>query len=159
MIIPYIKCTRESKKLGNKPTLAIFDAFTRHSGAEIDELLESNNILTVKVPASCTDELQPMDLSINKPCKSRLRQNFSMWYAERVAEQIQSGTPPKDFKVNMAMAIVRELSVKWITEFFDHVNSSKDFVINGFKKAGIVAAFNSNHPVGSTYTPADEDPF
>ena len=50
----------------------IFDAFTGHSGQEIDELLEKNNILAVKVPASCTDELQPMDLSINKSCKSSL---------------------------------------------------------------------------------------
>ena len=78
VIIPYFQRTRESKQLANKPALAIFDAFTGHSGQEIDELLEKNNILAVKVPASCTDELQPMDLSINKSCKSSLRQNFSM---------------------------------------------------------------------------------
>lgn len=89
MIIPYIQRTRESKQLPNKPALAIFGAFTGHSGEEIDE---KNPILAVKVPASCTDELQPMDLSINKSCKSSLRQNFSMWYAERVAEQIKNET-------------------------------------------------------------------
>ena len=35
-----------------------------------------------------------------------------MWYAERVAEQIQSGTSPKDVKIYMAMPIMRELSAK-----------------------------------------------
>ena len=98
VIIPYIQCTKESKQLGNKPAIAIFDAFTGHRGEKIDELLENNNILAVKIRASCTDELQPMDLSINNPCTSSLRQNFSMWYAERVAEQIQSGTSPSDVK-------------------------------------------------------------
>ena len=161
VIIPYIQRTRESKQLGNKPALAIFDAFTGHSGQEIDELLENNDILAVKVPASCTDELQPMDLSINKSCKSSLRQNFSMWYAERVAEQIQSGTPPKDVKINMAMQIMLELSAKWITEFFYYINSNKDIIINGFKKAGIVDALNGTTPDGFTDTLKfeNEDPF
>ena len=87
VMILYIQRTRESKPLTNKPALAIFDAFTGHSGQEIDELLEKNNILAVKVPpASCTDELQPMDLLINKSCKSSVRQNFIMWYAERERE-------------------------------------------------------------------------
>ena len=159
VIIPYIQCTRESKQLGNKPSLAIFDAFTGHSGQEINELLESNNIIVVKVPASCTDELQPMDLSINISCKSSLRQNFSMWYAERVAEQIQSGTPPKHVKINMAMQIMRELSAKWITDFFDYVNSNKYLVINGFKKAGIVDALHGDTSAGVTDKLGLEDPF
>ena len=44
VIIPYIQRTRESKQLAKKPALAIFDAFTGHSGQEIDELLEKKNI-------------------------------------------------------------------------------------------------------------------
>ena len=47
VIIPYIQHTRESKQLGNKPALAIFDAFMGHRGEEIDELLENSNIIAV----------------------------------------------------------------------------------------------------------------
>ena len=77
---------------------------------------------------------------------------------ERVAEQIQSGTPPKDVKINMGMQIMRELSAKWMTDFLDYVNSNKDIVINGFKNAGIVDALNRDTPAGFTDTLEFEDP-
>ena len=54
------------------------------------------NILAVKVPASCNDNLQ----------------DSSMRYAERVAKQIQCGTSPKAVKIAMEMQIMRELSAK-----------------------------------------------
>jgi hypothetical protein len=130
------------KQLPDQPALALFDAFTGHAGAEIDELLEKYHILAVKVPASCTDELQPMDFSVNKFCKSHLRQKFSMWYAEKVAEQINGGTLPTDVKIDMGMQIMREVRANWITEFFHSVSSNKDLVINGFKKAGIMHALS-----------------
>ena len=166
IIIPYVNRTRESKKLPNQPALALFDAFTGHGGEEIDDLLEQNSIFAVKVPASCTDELQPMDLSVNKSCKSSLRHNFSTWYAEKVAEEINSGTSPENVKINMEMQLMREVGAKWLTEFFNSVNSNKDLVVNGFKKAGIIDAIRDTNASGTTQCDAesapaadDEDPF
>ena len=39
-------------------------------------LFESNGIDTVQVPANCTGELQPMDISMNKPLKTFLKDEF-----------------------------------------------------------------------------------
>ena len=81
----------------------------------------------------------------------------SMWYAEKVAEQINGGTLPTDAMIDMGMQIMREVSAKWITEFFLSVSSNKDLVINGFKKAGIMHALS----VGFSHIKSleVEDPF
>ena len=39
-------------------------------------LLEEHNIDTVFVPPNCTDQLQPLDLSLNKPVKDFMRSKF-----------------------------------------------------------------------------------
>lgn len=43
-----------------------FDNFKAQCTDRVLQLLEDNNIDTVFVPANCTGELQPMDLSMNK---------------------------------------------------------------------------------------------
>ena len=74
-----------------------------------------------------------------------------MWYAEKVAEQINSGTLPTDVKTNVGKQIIREVSAKWITKFFHFVCCNKDLVINGFKKAGIVYAISEDSLVWSQW--------
>ena len=78
----------------------IFVAFTGHDD-EIKEFLEQNYIFTVRVLPSCTDELQPMDFSLNESCKSFLRDKFNSWYADEVAEQIRNRSLPENVKVDM----------------------------------------------------------
>ena len=38
----------------------------------------------VHVPNCCTDQLQPLDVSVNKSVKSFLCEKFSVWYGEQV---------------------------------------------------------------------------
>ena len=44
-------------------------------------LLRQNHIKYILVPPNCTDCLQPLDVSINKPVKDFLRKKFTDWYA------------------------------------------------------------------------------
>jgi len=53
----------------NQTALVIFDEFKGQVIDDVYNMLESNNIQVVKVSSNCTDRLQPMDLSINKPVK------------------------------------------------------------------------------------------
>jgi hypothetical protein len=55
------------------------------------ELLEEHNVHVMKLPANCTDCLQPMDISVNKAAKDFIRQRFNEWYSEQVAEQVGDG--------------------------------------------------------------------
>ena len=43
---------------------------------------------TFDVP-NCTDQLQKMDISVNKPAKAFLKRNFELWYSEQVAAQLE----------------------------------------------------------------------
>ena len=51
------------------------DAFKAHFMDDVAALL-IDNIVLVKVPAGCTSTVQPLDVSINKPFKSILRECF-----------------------------------------------------------------------------------
>ena len=69
MILPYITEVREKMSTQDQVALVIFDVFKGHLCDSVQSLLESNKILQVHIPSNCTDLLQPMDLSENKPFK------------------------------------------------------------------------------------------
>ena len=50
------------------------------------DLFKENNIVAIRVPSNCTDKLQPIDVSVNKPIKDIMRSKFQTWYASKVAE-------------------------------------------------------------------------
>ena len=69
IIIPYVQKTRAEK--GLSPTHPASDVFRGQTVDEVHELLEESHISVVLVPSNCTDKLQPLDLSVNKPAKDR----------------------------------------------------------------------------------------
>lgn len=71
VIIPYVVETRNEFDLPeDQPVLAIFDIFAAHHYASVLEKLQSNNIHQIFVPASCTGELQPLDVGVNDRLKN-----------------------------------------------------------------------------------------
>ena len=82
------------------PAIVIYDAFHGHDGEELRILLSENHLISVRVPNNCTDWLQPLDLSVNKAIKDRLRQPFTDWYACQVKLQIESGKSIEDLRVD-----------------------------------------------------------
>ena len=92
ILLPYVQAKRQKLKLNpDHPALVIFDHFTGQGTESISTVLEKNNINVVIVPANCTDRLQPMDISVNKPAKNFLRQQFHDWYATQICQQLQDG--------------------------------------------------------------------
>ena len=85
VIFPYIRKIKEDLKLPDEQgALLIFDNFKAQCTSTILTLLDSHNINVALIPANCTDRLQPLDLSINKPAKDFLRKQFESWYAKQV---------------------------------------------------------------------------
>ena len=82
IIFPFVHLKRRELDLSAEhPALAIFDIFKGQQMEDIRGMLEKENILIVPVPPNCTDRLQPMDLSVNKPLKEFMRKKFQEWYA------------------------------------------------------------------------------
>ena len=70
IIIPYLRKKRQELKLAcDHHALCIFDNFKGQLTDDVLLLLERNHINTVFVLPNCTDHLQPLDLSVNKPAK------------------------------------------------------------------------------------------
>ena len=101
IILPYI--SQQKKILCLPPSqraLVIIDGFRGQNTVEFLQLLEDNNISVVSVPANCTDVLQPLDLSINKPMKDHMKRSFQTWYALEVTKQLQKGVPIDSLSVS-----------------------------------------------------------
>ena len=90
VLLPYIRAKRQELQLADDyPALVIFDNFKAQCTFEILKMLDDNQIYVVLIPPNCTDRLQPLDLSVNKPAKDFLRSKFQTWYAQRVCSQFQ----------------------------------------------------------------------
>ena len=59
--------------------------------AQVLKLLDDNHILYITVPNNCTDRLQPLDVSVNKPAKDFLRAKFQEWYGLEICQQLERG--------------------------------------------------------------------
>ena len=89
IIVPYIQRKRQALKLcADHPALVIFDVFKGQCQEEVCKNLEDNNIYYIIVPTNCTDQLQPLDLSVNKPAKDFTRSQFQQWYGNIICEQL-----------------------------------------------------------------------
>ena len=65
--------------------------FAAHRTEKVKQLFQEKNIVIVFVPASCTGELQPLDVSGNGAFKGHLKDLFRTWYADQVLEQEKMG--------------------------------------------------------------------
>ena len=109
------------------------------------------------VPSNCTDLLQPLDLSVNKPLKDHLRCSFQSWYSEQVSKQLEEGKEPEDIKVDTRLSVMKPLGARWITSACDYIRSESGIVRGGFLEAGIVDALDQNEANSEGHS--DDDPF
>lgn len=92
IIIPYVTNKRkELDKCQDQSAVVLFDVFKGQCVESMFKLLDDNNILYVIVPANCTDKLQPLDLSVNKPAKDFMKSKFQEWYSEIIKKQLVMG--------------------------------------------------------------------
>ena len=110
IIIPYIQSVRESKGEESLPALVIMDNFKGQATDNVEALLEENNLHISFVPPNTTDLLQPLDISVNKPAKSFLRQKFDEWYASEVFKELNTDNAEME-PVDMCLPVMKECFV------------------------------------------------
>lgn len=144
IIIPYIECQRQHFG-DNQPALVIMDNFKGQITAAINSLLEANNINVCLLPANTTDLLQPMDISVNKPAKDFLKRKFESWYSDEVTKQLQGISDIESAElepINISFSAMKVLTAKWLVEMVDFLADNPQFVVNGFRRAGISGALD-----------------
>ena len=139
ILLPYVGAKRKELKLpDDQPALAIFDQFRGQLTSTFQDFLAANHIMVVEIPPNCTDRLQPLDLSVNKPIKDNLKTKFQLWYAGNITQQLKakSTIEPADLR----LSIMKPLGAKWLIETVEEMKQRKDVIINGFCNAGIMDA-------------------
>ena len=88
------------------------------------------------IPPNCTDRLQPLDVSVNKPAKEFLHQKFHTWYAQIVCAQLEGKAPREP--LDLCMSVVKPWGAQWMTELYDYLKTKPGIIKNGFKASGIL---------------------
>lgn len=136
VIVSFVNSKRETLELGRSfPALVLYDCFCGQTTADINSLLEKHNIISVQIPACCTDKLQPMDISINKPVKDELKSRFQSWYASEVKKQLEH-VPVHEVKVDVTATSIKARSCKWIMAAWQAIEKRPEIAINGFQRLG-----------------------
>ena len=108
-------------------------------------LLRDNNIHYVLVPNNITQLFQPLDLTVNKHCKSYLKRLFSEWYAQQIENQLSLGKKVEEIKIEFRLTTLKPLHAKWLVEYYNEITSENgsSVIINGWKAAGIYDAIKA----------------
>ena len=80
-------------------SLIIMDIFKGQDNDEVAKLCRINNCALIIVPHNLTNKFQPLDITVNKPAKSFIKDKYNMWYTEQVAKQLNEGKTPADVEV------------------------------------------------------------
>ena len=137
IILPFVSKKRKTLKLeASYPAMTIFDGFKGQTTNDICALLNGHNIIPMQLPPNCTDKLQPLDISINKPMKDHSKAKFQQWYANEVSKQLET-IPVNQVKVDVSLSVVKGPSANWIISGWQALEQRPDVAINGFKKSGI----------------------
>ena len=141
ILSPHIEKTK--KKLGlpkSQKSLCLCDVFRAQMAKEFIEDLKSRNIEVVYIPPSTTDKLQPMDLSIQKVVKDKMKAHFQSWYASCISKQLSQGSDIESIKpVDLRLSVLKPLGAKWLVETHKDIKCQPQLIVNGFEKAGIAS--------------------
>ena len=102
--------------------------------------LNENNIEFIYVPAGCTGELQPLDVSVNDDFKQKIKDGFNQWYSTQISDQLDSNVDLSKIKVDLRISELKPAHARWVVDAFRYLQSSPQIVLRGFQKTGIEGA-------------------
>ena len=113
------------------------DTFKAHISASSESKLRANKVYSSVIPGGCTSVLQPLDVSLNKPFKSLLRQswqNYLLSETEKLDQQNSKDKIPPP---------TRQLIVNWVENAWINIKSRKDSIAKSFLVTGISNTFGT----------------
>jgi len=115
--------------------LLILDVWTGHTA--ISDKLKELGFVIAWVPAGCTDELQPLDVSVNGHIKRVLRDEFACWYRGQIAPFLAEDKIPV---VDMTLTRLKPIHLRWLETAINAITPA--IILTDFDKSGLTAIFN-----------------
>ena len=81
LMLDWLKCVwfRRPGAMLNMKSMLVLDAFRGHLTEDVKSSLKRNKVDLVVIPGGMTSQLQPLDVSINKPFKANIRRQYNEW--------------------------------------------------------------------------------
>ena len=159
ILLPYIESTKQKLKLENsQKSICLFDVFAAHRTAAFLDKLKANHILPIFIPASCTSELQPLDISVNEQFKRCMKEQCATWYSDTVFNSLAKNQGGAVEKVNLNLSILKPLHAEWLINAISTIQTDSKLIKSGFTQAGIAVNLDKSDDAVSEYE-ADTEPY
>lgn len=102
---------RRPGALFNQPSMLVLDAFKGHTTEKVKNLIKEMGSDFVCVPGGMTSQLQPLDVSVNKPFKDNFKRLYNEWLCSE--ERDSALTPSGRVKRASCSQLCRWIEEAW----------------------------------------------
>ena len=134
--------------LSRRKSMLVWDSFRAHLSKPVRSTLRSINTECVVIPGGMTSMLQPLDVSINKPFKDRMRAKWQNWM---LAGQHSFTAGGRIRKVEL------DEICRWISDAWDDI--PPEMIAKSFRKCCITNALDGTEDEEIWGEESDSDPF
>lgn len=109
------------QKFASASSLLIFDNCSAHVSDDTIKYLESKTINYIPLAANTTSISQPIDFSIGRSIKSKIRSQFDDWLEQNFDEIVQYDEVKEKYRF---MAPDKSLIIKWTLKAYEEIEPS-----------------------------------
>ncbi|CAI7856985.1 unnamed protein product [Closterium sp. NIES-53] len=94
----------------SRSAMLVLDSYHGHLTKEVKARFMALNIVSAVIPAGCTADVQPLDVSVNKSFKASVRQQYQLWFE---ADGMNILTPARNIKKSPSVVVLKWISRAW----------------------------------------------
>jgi hypothetical protein len=121
---------------GSSGKILVADVHTAQQTDEVKHCLVAKKTVLVNMPPACTSRVQPLDVSVNKPFKSYVREQFEKHLDENLERYVEGKFTASERCV---------LTTKWVGNVWEKLSENKDMIVCSFVKCGITTNVDEYH--------------
>eukprot|EP00697_Spironema_sp_BW2_P012431 gnl/Spiro4/28677_TR14188_c0_g1_i1.p1 gnl/Spiro4/28677_TR14188_c0_g1~~gnl/Spiro4/28677_TR14188_c0_g1_i1.p1 ORF type:complete len:291 (+),score=23.87 gnl/Spiro4/28677_TR14188_c0_g1_i1:1041-1913(+) len=127
------------------PSVVVLDCWTVHRSQEFRQWMYDTygrSIRLIYVPAGCTGQLQPLDVTVNKEFKTLLRAECCEHVAAETSRQLGQGVSTEAVVYDLTLATLRPCFVTWIGRAIASMSHNTALINRAFELTGLSRAWD-----------------
>jgi hypothetical protein len=123
--------------------MILWDVYSSHRDEELLKSLKQKYpyLLIMFVPASCTGELQPLDVGVNGPWKRLVTKFAGAWLADHVKQQLDLNPDPSKVVLSTKKSVLVQPFCSWIFEATTVLKQKPLLIKSAWERTGVLVAW------------------